>query len=100
MDIIKLAKKYGKENLMFLVPMHPLEVYFGLIAIKSSDSPEFIVPCEINEDRHKLDAEYKITLQAIGDYLKSFCKEHYYISDLEQLIESGHIKFYIKGDAI
>lgn len=45
--------------------MHPMRIYLGLISITSSNSPKFIVPCKITEERYKLNENYKITLKPI-----------------------------------
>jgi hypothetical protein len=51
------------------------------------------VVCEIVENRYKLSDEYKITLKAIDP---AFGKVHYYLSDLESLINKNQIKMYLK----
>lgn len=82
MDIVKLAKEYGVKNLVFYVPMQPLE-YAGIIpgiAFKCSGTPEEIVLCRVDESRYTVSDNYKITLRAED---KRFGREHYYISDLE-----------------
>lgn len=91
-DLIAIANEYGVKNLRFFIPMRPLEM-MGIIpgiAFKSSGTPEEIVECEIDESRYEVADNYKITLKAIEDpetATKLFGKEHYYISDLESLIE-------------
>jgi len=92
MDIVSLAETYGVKNLRFFIPMHPLEM-FGFIpgiGFKSSDTPTEIVECEIDESRYQVADDYKITLKAIENHesgSKLFGKEHFYITDLENLIE-------------
>lgn len=100
LSLVEIIKKHGIENCIFMLKMHPLEKYFGIIAIKSSNSPEYVVPCEICEERYKLEDEYKITLKARGEYYDAFGKEHFYISDLENLIESGSVEFFVRGEFV
>lgn len=93
MNLKEKIEKAGIENCMFLVPMRPVNTYFGFISFTSSSDPEFIVPAKINEDRYKVSDNYKITLKSIYE---KFGKEHFYISDLESMISSGTIQFFVK----
>jgi len=86
--------KAGIENCIFLVPMRPLNTVFGLISYTSSSDYEIIVPARITEDRYKICDNYKITLKS--DY-ERFGKEHFYLTDLESLIKSGTVEFYVRG---
>lgn len=83
--IKELVAEYGAKNLRFFIPMRPLE-YVGLIpgiAIKSSNTPEQLVECELNEDRYSIADNYKLTLRAIN---MAFGQEHFYITDFESLM--------------
>jgi hypothetical protein len=94
MNLKEKIENAGIENCMFLVPMRPVRTYFGLISLTSSSDPEIIVPAKITEERYKLKDNYKISLKSIYDI---FGKEHYYVSDLESLISSGTIEFYVRS---
>ena len=94
MNLKEKIEKAGIENCMFLVPMRPVRTYFGLISLTSSSDPEIIVPAKITEERYKLKDNYKISLKSVYD---SFGKEHYYVSDLESLISSGTIEFFVRS---
>ena len=94
MNLKEKIEKAGIEKCMFLVPMRPVRTYFGLISLTSSSDPEIIVPAKITEERYKLKDNYKITLKSVYD---SFGKEHYYVSDLESLISSGTIEFFVRS---
>ena len=93
MNLIKQIEEAGIENCMFLVPMKPVNTYFGIISFTSSNDPDFIVPAKIDESRYKIAENYKITLRSTYE---KFGKEHFYISDLESMTESGTIEFFIK----
>lgn len=83
----------GAENCMFLVPMKPVTTLFGLISFTSKSDPDFIVPARICEKRYKIKDNYKITL--VSDY-PQFGKLHFYLSDLQKMINDGHIEFFMK----
>ena len=87
-NLVDLVSEYGVKNLVFYVPMRPIS-YAGLIpgiAFKTSNSEECVVECRIDETRYKVSDNYKVTLKCIDE---RFGKEHYYISDLEQLFDSS-----------
>ncbi len=91
MDILKLIEEKGIKNLKFLVKMRPIQSYFGIIHLTSSSDPEILMVCEIVEDRYKVSEGYKLTLQSIEQFPKIKGRESYYISDLNSIIEDGHI---------
>lgn len=93
MRIKKFIEKNGIENCFFMVPMRPIRNVLGLFGYRSSDDKETNVPCVISEDRYKVSENYKITLKCV---YPSFGQEHFYISDLEALIERGIIGAYSK----
>ena len=94
MNLKEKIEKAGIENCMFLTPMRPIRTYFGLISLTSSSDPEIIVPAKITEERYKLKDNYKITLKSVYD---GFGSNHFYISDLESLIKSGTIEFFVRS---
>jgi hypothetical protein len=96
MNEIELRAKIheiGIDKIRFYVPMHPVEHFMGVCAFTSSNTPEYFTECYINEERYKVDDEYKITLHACDP---RFSYEHYYQCDLASLITSERI--YIKED--
>jgi len=92
MKLTEVIKKHGISNLRFLVNMKPIRTYFGLISMTSSSDPDILMLCEIVEDKHKISDNYKITLQSIDQIDGLHGREHYYISDLEMMIEQGSVK--------
>lgn len=94
MNLKEKIESAGIENCMFLVPMRPVRTYFGLISLTSSSDTEIIVPAKITEERYKLKDNYKITLKSVYD---GFGSDHFYISDLESLIKSGTIEFFVRS---
>lgn len=94
MNLKEKIENAGIENCMFLVPMRPVRTYFGLISLTSSSDPEIVVPAKITEERYKLKDNYKITLKSVYD---GFGSDHFYISDLEILIKSGTIEFFVRA---
>lgn len=94
MELVKQITEAGIENCLFLVPMRPIRTYFGLISITSSSDPEIIMNAKISESRYKVGDNYKITLEST---IAGFGKEHYYISDLENMISRGTVEFFVRG---
>ena len=94
MNLKEKIENAGIDNCMFLVPMRPVRTYFSLISLTSSSDPEIIVPAKITEERYKLKDNYKITLKSVYD---GFGYDHFYISDLESLIKSGTIEFFVRS---
>jgi hypothetical protein len=84
----------GIENCLFLVPMRPVQTVFGLISYTSSSDPEVVVPAEISEKRYKLEDNHKITLRSM---YKQFGQEHFYLSDLNLMIERGTVQMFIRA---
>lgn len=91
-DLEKIAAEYGVRNLRFFIPIRPSMSLagFGLpIGMTSSSDPEYIVECEVEEERYKVADGYKIQLRPVnrGDgepYY--FADERFYQSDLENLM--------------
>lgn len=92
MDLQTRILTAGIKNCLFLVPMKPLRIMFGTTFTSSSDE-DVIVPCRISEERYRVAEGYKITLQSIYSLSAS---EHYYLSDLNKLIESNIIEMFVK----
>lgn len=88
---MELIRKYGKDNLVFFVPMRPLRTAFGLFKYTSSSDDETMVLCKIVEERYKLQDNYKIELNSRDP---RFGKESFYITDLNSLINSEVISVY------
>jgi hypothetical protein len=90
-NIVSLVETYGVKNLRFYIPMRPLEMmgFIPGIAFKFSNTPEEMTECEIDESWYKVADDYKITLVSVKNpqSTKVFGKEHFYISDLESIIE-------------
>ncbi len=83
----QLAEIYGAHNLEFVVPMHPLR-QCGFIVYTTSGDEAVPVKCKIDQSRYPLDEEYKVTLRSLDP---RFGHDHFYVSDLESMIEQGHI---------
>lgn len=87
MTLVELAMEYGVRNLRFFAPMSKLQ-YSGIIpgiAFRTSNTPEDIVECVINESRYKVLDGYKITLRAVNP---EYGQDHYYQSDLESILRT------------
>jgi hypothetical protein len=67
------------------------------IAFRNSNSPETMQECTVDESRYNVQDNYKITLKALDP---SYGQEHFYISDLESLIENNptHKVYVLDGD--
>lgn len=87
-SIVDVAREFGVKNVVVTIPMRP--VHFanfipGLALAVSSDEP-IIVAGFINEDRYKVEDNYKITLESND----ARCgREHYYICDLNNMIRNN-----------
>lgn len=66
--------------------MRPIERFMGF-TFTSSDTPFEWFECRVDEERYKVDDNYKITLQA----LNNTAYEHYYQDDFLSLMERGLI---------
>jgi len=84
--------KAGIDNVLFFVPMKPLNKVFGLnFSYKSSNDVEIMVPAMIDEKRYKVSDNYKIELKSIHE---NFGSESFYMSDLIKLLEQGSVKMF------
>lgn len=86
-SIVDVVREFGVKNVVVTIPMRPLHyINFipGLAMTTSSDEP-VIVAGFIEEDRYKVEDNYKITLAAND---ARFGREHYYICDLNSMIRS------------
>lgn len=88
-DLLKIIEEKGINEAKFIVPMAKLE-QFGFLTYTSSTDKKDKVICTINEDRFKVEDNYKITL--IAEDKDNYGKKHYYTSDLASLIKEGYIK--------
>lgn len=88
MGLIDLVQEYGVKNLVFYIPMRPLEFagFIPGIAFKTSTSEEVVVPTRIDESRYKIADRYKITLLADDP---AYGREHFYILDLQLLFRNS-----------
>jgi hypothetical protein len=88
MSLVELVEEFGVKNLVFCIPMRPLEFagFIPGIAFKSSTSEEVVVPTRIDESRYKISQGYKITLQADDP---AYGREHFYILDLQLLFRNS-----------
>lgn len=91
-DFTKILLKEGIGSFLFLAPMRRLRHVFGVFSYTSSSDPEEMVPCRIIESRHKVEDDYKITLEPIYE---GFEKRHYYVSDLTSFIRRGSIQLFV-----
>jgi hypothetical protein len=108
MDIQEIVKKHGKDKIRALIPLRPLNVYFGLIALTSSSDPQVPILCEIDESRYKVEEGYKIGWKPMAPFAPTdknitkvhetpgFASETYYQSDFDSIVQSGHIKLYLE----
>jgi hypothetical protein len=92
MDLKSIVKKYGKENLTFIVQMSKVHKCL-FMTYTNHDDPKESVPCKIEESRYKLEDGYKVELvPTIDGYSR---RETFYQSDLESIIRDGHVKVLI-----
>lgn len=98
-SIVDIVREFGVKNVVVTVPMLPMRyINFipGMAITTSSDDP-IIVAGFIEEDRYKVDENYKITLVSND----ARCgKQHYYICDLNSMLrERAEIRaFYLHED--
>lgn len=95
--VMELIKEYGVENIYFLIKMKPIKTYFGFISMTDSSDPDIPMLCRIDQSRHKVISNYKITLESVDQIKGIFGREHYYISDLENFVRHGNVQVFIKA---
>jgi hypothetical protein len=93
MNLTEIILKHGVENILFMASVSPLHRFMG-IGYTTNDE-KFTMPCVIDEKRYKVSENYKITLKPV--HYPSFATEHYYVSDLKQIIKRGDIQMFIKA---
>jgi hypothetical protein len=90
-DLQTLLDQHG-EDLLFLVPLHPLRSVFGIMSYTSSNDGELLAPARITQERYEIKDRYKVTLKPIYPGLET---RHFYISDLESLIRDDQVQVFI-----
>lgn len=107
MNIKDLIAQHGKDKVRALIPLRPLHVYCGLIAITSSDDPHVPIICEVDEKRYKVEEGYKIGWKPVQPFapqkvknlmhdMPGFASETFYQSDFESMVKDGQIKVYVE----
>jgi hypothetical protein len=91
-NILELIKTHGADNLRFAMLMR-IPRNFMFMKYTNSSDPEFLQICRITESRHKLKDNYKISLEPEN---KEISAEHFYISDLNLLIEQGSVRVFVE----
>jgi hypothetical protein len=81
-DLVKVVNEYGAKNLRFFIPLRRVQV-IGFIAFTSSDTPEDIVECEIDESRYQVADNYKIGLKSV---VPGYGSQNFYICDLQSIL--------------
>jgi hypothetical protein len=84
-----LEKNYRNidKNATYFCLMQPIETFMGLISFTSSDTPWEWMECYIDEERYRVDDNYKVTLRA----LNGCAYKHYYQDDFISLMKQGLI---------
>lgn len=85
----KIAQEYGVNNLRFFIPMRQVHgTPFAGIGFTSSNDPEILTECVIDEHRYKVADGYKIMLKAAKNEDPSvfYGSESYYQMDFESLM--------------
>ncbi|KAA9007342.1 hypothetical protein F4V43_02325 [Paenibacillus spiritus] len=90
--LTEIILKNGVDKVFFLDKAKPLNSILGISYTSSSD-PEVPMLFRINTDRYKVEDGYKLTLEPMYE---GFASEHYYVSDLESIINRGQIKLLIQ----
>ena len=78
--------RIGKNKIRFFIPMRPIHSFSGFCSFTSSDDPEYLTECYIDEQRYKVEDDYKITLRAVNPL---FSWQHFYLCDLERFINNN-----------
>lgn len=106
-NIKSLIAKHGKDKVRALIPLRPLNVYFGFIALTSLSDHEVPIICEIDESRYTVEEGYKIGWKPIAPFapaklknylhdVPGFASESYYQSDFDSLVNEGRIKLFVE----
>lgn len=96
----KLINSIGVENVRFLVDLTPIQTFLGFISFTSSSTPEIPMLCEIDESRYKLADDYKLTLRSIEQIKGIKGSRHFYMSDLQQMIDDGQVKMMVELNSV
>ena len=84
---MKKNYRHINKNIHYFCMMQPISTFMGMISFTSSDDPMMWFECYVDEERYKVDDNYKITLRALNGY----AYEHYYQDDFLQLMYEGLI---------
>jgi hypothetical protein len=84
------SKVENPEELLFMIGMRPVRQLL-FIRYTSSEDEYISVPAVIDESRHKVADNYKVTLKSL---IPGFGKQHFYQSDLARMIQDGHVQVY------
>jgi hypothetical protein len=106
-NIADLIAKHGKKNIRALIPLKPLHVYGGMIAITSSSDPDIPTLCELDESRYKIEENYKVGWKPIKPFdpkkpesllhdVVGLASKTFYVSDFDSIVKEGHIKLFVE----
>lgn len=106
-DIKTLIQKHGKDKVRALIPLRPLNVYCGLIAVTSSSDPEVPILCEVDEKRYEVEEGYKIGWKPIIPFaprdiknlfhdVPGFASKTFYQGDFDSIVKDGRIKLFVE----
>lgn len=79
-------RNHINKDIHYFCLMRPIQSIFGISFTSSSDELEWF-ECYVDEERYKVEDNYKITLRAIDDR----AYEHYYQDDFLKLMYDGAI---------
>ncbi len=108
MDIHNFIEQHGTSKVRALIPLRPLHVYCGIIALTSSNDEAIPILCEVDESRYKVSDKHKIGWKPIAPFapaggkklrvhdVPGFASESYYQSDFDGLVKEGYIKVFVE----
>lgn len=87
MSILEKNRNHINKDIHYFCMMRPINTFMGMMSFTSSSDPMMWFECYIDEERYKVDDNYKITLRDINGR----AYEHYYQDDFLQLMYEGLI---------
>lgn len=84
--MIEKNENHINKDIHYFCLMRPIESFFGISFTSSLDEPEWF-ECYVDEERYKVEDNYKITLRAVDGR----AYEHYYQDDFLHLMWEGLI---------
>lgn len=99
MDIRKQVAKYGKENVVAMIPSLPLNKIMFINYTSSSDQT-VTVPCRVVERQYAVEDGYKIEFYPMKPFDGLYETHAFYQSDFNTLAEQEYVHVYVDAQLL